>query len=86
VGDFSELGIGARFDLADAVLADPQVPADLHQRLLGGAADPKPAYDDPPLTLIEPTEPAFDRQLPLVPGLFASHSSTSEPTAATDSS
>ena len=75
LGDFSELGIGARFDLADAFLADPQLPADLHQRPLGGAADPESAYDDPPLTRFEPTEPAFDHHLPVVLGLFALGSS-----------
>ena len=41
--------MGSLLDLADAFLADPQVPADLTKRLLGDTADPVAVDDDPAL-------------------------------------
>ena len=70
-GKFTEFGLRAHLDLADAFLADPQLLADLCQRLLGGAAESVSAYDDPPLTLVELTEPVSDRRSPLILSVFA---------------
>ena len=46
-------------DLADTFLADPQLLADLRERLLGDAAEPVLARENPPLALVEPTEPGL---------------------------
>ena len=70
-GKLTEFRLDEALDLADAFLADPQLLADLCQRLLGGAAESVSTYDDPPLTLVELTEPVFDRRSPLILSLFA---------------
>ena len=60
----------AVFDLADTFLADPQLLADLHERLLRPPADPVAVRDDPPLARLEPTEPAPDCRSDPVPNLL----------------
>src|SRR5207245_886308 len=62
-GDLAELVLGAGLDLADALLGDPQLAAELLEGLLVGAVDPEPADDDPPLALVEPAEHPLDRLL-----------------------
>ncbi len=62
--------MGALLELADAFLADPQVQADLAERLLGDAADPVVVRDDPPLALVQPAEEPIDRRSAPVPGLI----------------
>ena len=63
-GEPAELVLGDRFDLADAFLRDPQLLADLFQRLLASPSDPVAADEDPPLAVVEPGEQSRDRLLP----------------------
>ena len=68
--EFPKLGEGARFDLANALLTDPQILADLFQCELRTSADPMPASQDPPLSPVESIKRPGDRRPPLVPDLF----------------
>ena len=63
--------MGAGLDLADALLADPHLLADLFQREFGTSPDPVPTGKDPPLSLVESIKTLRDRRPPLVLGRFA---------------
>ncbi len=69
-GDLAELVLGAGLDLADALLGDAQLAAELFEGLLAGAADAEAADDDPPLAVVEPAEHALDGLLHALAGRF----------------
>jgi hypothetical protein len=53
--------MGAPLELADALLADPQVPTELLERVLGASADPVEAFEDAALAPVQPAEHPLDR-------------------------
>src|ERR1700678_4140335 len=70
MGDTPKLRVGAFQELSDALLADPQVQADLRERLLGATADPMTIHDDESLAPVEPAEQPLDHCSAHVVGLF----------------
>ncbi len=62
--------MGALLELADALLADPQVQADLPERPLGDAPDAVVVHDDPSLAAVQPAQESFDRGPAAVLGLI----------------
>src|SRR6266852_1837391 len=59
-GDLAKLVLSAGLDLADALLGDAKLAAELLESLLVGTIDSKAANNDPPLALVEPAEHALD--------------------------
>ena len=57
-GDLAELVLGARLDLSDPLLGDPEFPAELFEGLLAGPLEAEPADDDLPLAVVEPPLPS----------------------------
>src|SRR5512142_1606676 len=72
-GDLAQLLAGLGFELADALLGDAQLVAELFQGLLRRAPEAEPAGEDAPLAVAQAAEQALDRLLmaPVVALVFA---------------
>src|SRR5262249_22616659 len=62
-GELAELLLGLRLDLADPLLGDPHLLAELLQGHLAGAPEAVAADEDLPLAVVEPAEHPGDRLL-----------------------
>jgi hypothetical protein len=70
-GKVTKLAMRTGLNLSDAFFADSKLQPDLCQSQLSDSSDPVTAREDPPLTLVEPIEPAPDHRPPLVLDLFS---------------
>src|SRR5262249_14992776 len=70
VGEMPQLSVCALLDLADPLLADSQVPADLVEGMLRDAADPVAEFEDAALAAVETAEESLDHRAASVLGLF----------------